>query len=252
MSVEWLAPVRAALDSMDSSTDVFFRDDDAGWADGELFALLDCFGKFNMPIDLAVIPQAIDRPLAEALLERRQHNPAILGFHQHGYAHSNHEIVGRKCEFGQSRDYEQQHRDLLAGKKHLASLFESALDYIFTPPWNRCTADTANCLIDLGFHALSRDLTAKPFSLNTLAELPVSIDWCGIRAKSAKPWSALAGVISECLVQANNGTIGIMLHHAVMDNEDLHQLRALLELFSIHRLVGNRLMRQCLVSASRS
>lgn len=246
MSVDWLAPVRAALDSIDSHIIVFFRDDDAGWADNQLYALLDCFTNLNMPIDLAVIPQAIDHRLAETLLDRRLHNPAILGLHQHGYAHNNHEVAGRKCEFGPSRNYENQYGDVLAGKMHLDTLLESALDNIFTPPWNRCTNDTASCLINLGFNALSRDLTATPFKLNNLVELPVGVDWCGIRARFAEPWSALASAIAVRMLQAKTQPIGIMLHHAVMDSEDLNHLQALLHLFSKHRLVKNQLMRECL------
>lgn len=34
---------------------------------------------------------------------------------------------------------------------------------IFTPPWNRCTEQTAAALANLGFQVLSRDHTAVPF-----------------------------------------------------------------------------------------
>ncbi|MEQ1529133.1 MAG: hypothetical protein ABL925_07440 [Methylococcales bacterium] len=248
MSIDWLAPVRAALDDLDTVTEVFFRDDDAGWADDRLYALLDCFGKQAIPLDLALIPQALTQPLADALLQRRQCSPATLGLHQHGYSHSNHETSARKCEFGPSRNYAHQYQDLWLGKARLEAMLGPVPDKIFTPPWNRCTTETANCLIDLGFQALSRDMTATALHLNNLAELPVGIDWCGIRAKNAKPWSALADAISQRLFKASTNAIGIMLHHAVMDTEDLAHLHPLLELFSTHPKVDNRLMRECLAT----
>ena len=41
MTNDWLAPVRAALDTAEWSPTVFFRDDDAGWDDDRLMRLLD-------------------------------------------------------------------------------------------------------------------------------------------------------------------------------------------------------------------
>ena len=40
-----------------------------------------------------------------------------------------------------------------------------AVDPIFTPPWNRCTQATADCLAMLGYRVLSRDATASRLRL---------------------------------------------------------------------------------------
>jgi hypothetical protein len=53
--VHWLDPVTAALDAAPAPVDVFFRDDDAGWATDRLLALLDRFAPHELPLDLAVI-----------------------------------------------------------------------------------------------------------------------------------------------------------------------------------------------------
>ena len=37
----WLDPLRAALDDTPRPVDFFFRDDDAGWDDERLFAMLE-------------------------------------------------------------------------------------------------------------------------------------------------------------------------------------------------------------------
>jgi hypothetical protein len=249
MSENWLTPIRETLETLDKPITLFFRDDDAGWADNRLFALLDCFASHNIPIDLAVIPQELQPPLANHLLKRKHSQPKLLGLHQHGYAHCNHELEGRRCEFGASRDYASQFLDLKAGHEHLLYLLDSALDLIFTPPWNRCNDTTSACLVDLGFSALSRNRGAALLADNTLPELPITIDWCGIRARADDPWSNLAQTIVTELRHSETKPIGLMLHHAVMDDDDLRYMHALLALLAGHDRILCRLM-QPLVQAA--
>lgn len=249
MPADWLRPVRMALDAREQAIEIFFRDDDAGWDDDRLYALLECFRDCNIPIDLAVIPEVLSQSLAGSLLGRWRRNPFMLGLHQHGYSHNNHENQGRKCEFGVSRSEERQFKDLLAGKQQLECLFGSALDRIFTPPWNRCSQATADSLLKLGFQALSRNRGAAPLHTGTLREIPVAIDWCGVRIKSAQPWIVLGQAIADVLHPEHPEPLGIMLHHAVMDVDDLEHLQALLQLFREHPHTHCRLMREFLDDA---
>ena len=154
-SDSWLRPVEEALDAADRPVRFFFRDDDAGWGDVRLIELLDLFAACSLPVDLAVIPRALDAGLAGELGMRRR-----VGLHQHGLAHVNHEREGRKCEFGPARAADAQRRDIEAGRARLADLLGARVDPIFTPPWNRCTADTGRCLAALGFEVLSREARA--------------------------------------------------------------------------------------------
>src|SRR4051794_33505250 len=97
--------LRKLLDSLDRSPrrlEVFFRDDDAGWDDDRLLALVDLFAERGLPLDLAVIPAELSARLASALVARD------VGLHQHGYSHANHEVEGRKCEFGPGRGADLQ------------------------------------------------------------------------------------------------------------------------------------------------
>ena len=75
----WLDPVRHALDSRATPVAVFVRDDDAGWDDAALARLLDVCATHRAPIDLAVIPAALDDERAAWLLARRDAHPARLG-----------------------------------------------------------------------------------------------------------------------------------------------------------------------------
>lgn len=227
---DWLAPIRRALDLRRDPATIFFRDDDAGWDNDALFALLDVFATREIPVDLAAIPAAITPALAQALAVRRAAGAAI-GIHQHGWVHANHEPEGRRCEFGAARSHARQRGDIAEGQARLRALFGAELDPIFTPPWNRCSQATADVLNDLGFEILSRDQSAAPLALGRLRSAPVCVDWT--KWVSTDPsGAALAQHIAASL--AANEPCGIMLHHATMDPEDRHRLDALLALLGEH------------------
>lgn len=229
---EWCTPIFLALAQRSTPCQVFFRDDDAGWADQALFALLDRFSAHGVPLDLALIPAALTRPLAGALLRRiAAGDGERLGIHQHGFAHLNHEAEGRKWEFGPSRSYAEQRTAIEAGHALIAAEFGTLTDPIFTPPWNRCTEDTVRALTDLGFEALSRDSTAAPLAQHRLQEIPVTVDWCKMRRPGSSA-TALGLRISACL--ESEPQCGIMLHHAAMDAADLALLDDLLPLLRDH------------------
>src|SRR5262245_13245703 len=215
--VRWLDPVRDALDAAASPVPVFFRDDDAGWDDARLCALLDRFREYALPVDVAVIPAALGEGLARELAARG------VAVHQHGFAHSNHEREGRKFEFGPSRSREQQLSDIEAGRRLLAERLD--VEPIFTPPWNRCTRETALCLAELGFEVLSRESRAEP--LGVLPELPVSLDFVRLSpADLARRFS-----VAE-------PPVGVMFHHAEMDDAAMDRAGELLALLASHERVA--------------
>lgn len=225
----WLDPVRRALDGAGAPVTFFFRDDDAGWSDDRLYRLLDVFQRQAIPIDLAVIPTALGDSLARCLVDRLQSSAGRIGLHQHGFSHVNHEVAGRKCEFGPSRGEADQAEDLRAGKRHLEDAMGPVFDPIFTPPWNRCTQATANALASCGYRVLSRDITAPPLQLNDLSELPVCVDWCGAEKRGeGLPW--IGRQITEHVTRGI--PVGIMLHHAVMSQENRIAVAELLDLLA--------------------
>jgi len=224
----WLDPVRRALDA-DSPITFFVRDDDAGWEDDKLLRLLDVVADVQLPITLAAIPTAIGSRLASELRRRLDAPVPAVSVHQHGFAHVNHEPGGRKSEFGASRPRDLQRRDLANGRTQLEEALGRALPPIFTPPWNRCTRDTAECLVELGFQILSRDAAAEPFGVASLGELPVHLDWTGRRGvrRGSTEWGE---TIARAI--ASGRTIGFMLHHAVMTPDERRMLSELLQLLA--------------------
>jgi hypothetical protein len=216
-----------ALDRLDAPVNFFVRDDDVGWADERLIALLEVMAEAGVPIDLAAIPTAVTPGLAGVLTARRRAGQ-VIGIHQHGYAHSNHETTGRKCEFGPTRDAAQREADLRLGREQLQALFGDDLDPIFTPPWNRVSADTPHMLAALGFVALSRDMTAP--AQQALPEIAVHTDWSKqwllALPQQGEPEMLIAQDLSEHV--SAGACVGLMLHHAAMSDSEFEALHSLL------------------------
>jgi hypothetical protein len=236
-----LGRVLAALDREGPVIDAFIRDDDAGRGDHELMALLDVTMQAEVPIDLATIPCDLSAGLVNELLGRMNDAPSLLGVHQHGYAHKSHEVDGRRCEFGASRSAAQQRGDLVEGRLRLREAFSTQVDAIFTPPWNRCTADTAAVLQELGFQMLSRDRSARPTT--TMRELPVDVDWT--RAWREDGEERLAQTFANALRarEADGQPLGLMLHHEVMSHEERCCLGTWLSALGKHPRLHWRLMK---------
>jgi hypothetical protein len=228
---DWLDPVRAALDADRGVTTFFFRNDDAGWEQPRLLRLLDLFARSGAPVDVATIPGSLTPQIAADLRRMARAAPGLVEVHQHGFKHRNHEMNGRRSEFGPSRAVDDQRRDLAHGKRLLEDMVGECVRPIFTPPWNRCTETTVHCLKDLGFAILSRDASAGIAGVPGVAERPVTLDWCGRRGVRL----GLAGWAQEIAGSVGGGSpVGIMLHHAVMTDDDLRPLSALLRLLSRH------------------
>jgi hypothetical protein len=235
-----------ALDVAPAPVHFFLRDDDGGWDDARLFALLDCTERAGVPIDVAMIPCATSAALAASLGTRINAAPQLVGVHQHGFAHSNHETVERKCEFGAARGLLAQCDDLVAGRERLRELFGARLDDLFTPPWNRCGAGTPALLAALGYSALSRDRGASAQS--ALPELAVDLDWCKQRRLAASAGEdfgqRIGRELARCIGQQQQPTLGVMLHHADMQGSERVLLSALLAAVKAHPRARWRPMRE--------
>ncbi len=209
----------------------FFRDDDAGWDDVALAALLDAFEPHGLPLDVAAIPEETTAETAHLLTTRAASGRNDVVVHQHGLRHVNHEAEGRKCEFGVSRSREQQLDDVAQGRDLMGSLFGD-VPAVFTPPWNRCAPWTPEVLAELGFAVLSRDVTAGLAGVPGLAEVPVTVDWFA-KVRKVPVDRAGRGTLLAAAA-ASDAPVGVMLHHAVTPAEDRADLGELLALVAGH------------------
>ena len=221
----WLKPIADALHERAVPLQLFIRDDDAGWDDARLARLVELCDRHEVALDLAVIPTALSLGTGAWLASRIGER---LRCHQHGFAHVNHALTGRKCEFGTDRAIDAQHADLRRGWSLLNQLLQGRVDEIFTPPWNRCSQATADALCELGFRGLSRDAGAAPLRLGSLQSLPVHVNWMKPRLDAEPDLHALAAMIAEALRRESE--VGLMLHHAVMTDRDFESFGELLAL----------------------
>jgi peptidoglycan/xylan/chitin deacetylase (PgdA/CDA1 family) len=242
----WLDPVRAALDRLDSGCTFFFRDDDAGWADERLFALLSRFERHGVRADVAVIPAAATPALARRL--RSIGHATGIRVHQHGLSHANHEVEARKCEFGAARAADVQAADVAAGRDLMRATFGDLVDPIFTPPWNRCTPMTGDALVAAGLEVLSRDVTAPRLDRPDLIEVAVSVDWFGRRKGVPLTRAELAAQIADRV--GGDHPVGVMLHHAVTDDDELARIDDLLDLVAAHPAVDTAVITELAAAQS--
>jgi peptidoglycan/xylan/chitin deacetylase (PgdA/CDA1 family) len=192
---------------------LFIRNDDVSDDEPRLRQLLALGEKHRVPLTLAVIPGL----LTEGAIELLNQQDDLIELQQHGWQHTNHETCGKKCEFGASRDNAAQHADLAAGQARMNEAFGTRWFPAFTPPWNRCTAATAQGLIDLSFCALSRDVSQASFDDPRLPEFPVTLDLFRWRGGAAlRPSDELHQELARQIRHTDR--IGMMLHHQVMDD----------------------------------
>jgi len=222
--------IRSAVDCVNAKQEdtlFFIRDDDVGWADDRMSALLDRMFYLDIPIDLAVIPMAATTDTVNLIRRLRHQKSGLLRLHQHGFMHSNHQENGRKCEFGKDRSEKDQKSDIEKGAKKIHAAFGELVDPIFTPPWNRCTQTTVDVLAEAGFRVLSRDATASPLDTKSIRELPITIDW--LKGVKGTLMSATAFLDYACTQITENKQVGIMLHHELMNKANLNFLTEFLE-----------------------
>jgi hypothetical protein len=220
--------LRKALGELQASgrqVKLFFRDDDVDQDEESLRRLFELFILEQVPVNLAVIPGLLTEDAIQLL---RQYHSPLFELNQHGWRHVNHEREGKKCEFGPSRSFEQQLEDIAIGQRRMKEAFGDGWSRVFTPPWNRCTEDTFRALDYLGFEAISKARGKQPLTGYKFREISITLDlyrWQG-RPTMKSPEK----FISELVAQMKElDTIGIMLHHKVMDVKVFSLLERLIE-----------------------
>ncbi|NNK95588.1 MAG: polysaccharide deacetylase family protein, partial [Desulfobacterales bacterium] len=156
-------------------------------------------------------------------------------WHQHGWTHTNHEPVGKKCEFGNSRAPADIEDDIISGKERLQNIIGAQVSPIFTPPWNRCSQSTLHILKNAGFKAVSRSSGATPESAPLFADYQVNVDLH--TRKESDHASCLSALVSEFKQATRSGRVGIMIHHQRMNRNAFTVLENLLALVAENELL---------------
>ncbi|MDC4206937.1 MAG: glycosyltransferase (plasmid) [Candidatus Manganitrophus sp.] len=225
--LERLKPLLEKMGEEKRGIDLFLRDDDIDNDEETLQYLFDITLARHVPLNLEIIPGALTDAGIKLLDHHKHLHPTLFELNQHGWLHLNHEKEGRKCEFGISRNFDQQWEDISGGKTLLEKIFGDKFYPVFTPPWNRCTEETFKVLDRLGFRVFSKDKGDRLVTGFGFKEISTTLDlyrWKG------KPSLKSPEEIVESLTfqMRETGPIGILLHHQVMSDEAFAFLDALL------------------------
>lgn len=215
---------------------IFFRADDIGIASVRFRQLISCFQKHRLPLCLATVPAWVNEARLRELRHITGMDSSQWCWHQHGQLHRNFAPAGKKQEFAASRSKSTIHTSVGKGKNKLEQLLGPDFQPIFTPPWNRCSSDTLEALVELGFKAVSRSRGAEPETLPQLPDLQVNVDLH--TRKETEPAMSLFKLMAEIEQGVGSGLCGIMIHHQRMNGAALELLDTLLGLIkSNHRLM---------------
>lgn len=197
---------------------VFFRADDIGAPSTQFSKLIALFQKHKLPLCLAVVPCWLTSDRFDSLSSLTgPPDSSQWCWHQHGWLHKNHELQGKKQEFGPARDSAALTADLTKGCTRLQQIMAQTFSPYFTPPWNRCNMATMEGLVKLDFKAISRSSNAKPNSPSALPDIQVNIDLH--TRKESDPSQSLTMLLTELETGIASGRAGIMLHHQRMNTE---------------------------------
>lgn len=212
---------------------LFFRADDVA-VPGKPFArLMELFMRHGVPLSLAVVPSWLTGARWQELKELAEKSPSLWCWHQHGWRHLNHEMHGKRQEFGPSRSPSRIREDLLRGRHRLEVHMEQDFYPVFTPPWNRCDLNTLKLLKELGYHAVSRAQASLPPTPEGLPDFPVNVDLHTRKeANPAVDWDDLFSDLGHAVA---SGLCGIMIHHQRMNDVAFDFLDLLLQKLSHHQ-----------------
>ncbi|MCF6186966.1 MAG: polysaccharide deacetylase family protein [Desulfobulbaceae bacterium] len=220
---------------------VFFRADDIGKMDAAFIRMMELFGQYQMPLCLAVVPMWMNKERRQAMGRFSPDDP-LWCWHQHGYAHINHEAGGKKNEFGESRPEGDVRRDLVSGRQCLENVLGSAFCPVFTPPWNRCSPVALQLLSELGFKAVSRSGGVQPQA--DLPDLYVNVDLH--TGKETALSTAMELLLADWKRGVEQGRLGIMLHHQRMNEHSFFLLEQLFKILQSREGIALRTFRKLL------
>ncbi len=217
------------------SVDLFFRADDVGVPGMQFARMMSLFAKYGVPLSLAIVPAWLTPDRWQYLNGFEKINPSRWCWYQHGWRHVNHEVEGKKQEFGAARSLSEIKQDLMRGKGRLEQLMGKAFSPVFTPPWNRCSADTLQVLKDLGYAAISRSSGSQPHSPGGLPDFYVNVDLH--TRKEQNPAAGWHNLWLEFERAIASGYCGIMIHHQMMNHAAFDFLEILLKALVNHKKI---------------
>ena len=191
----------------------WWRDDDAGAPTAEIGRLLELSAAAEVPLALAVVPEAA-QPALFRLLHARV---AVL---QHGCDHVNRAgPEEKKTEFPAAEGDAVALERLAAARRYLEAMAGTWALPVLAPPWNRLRGTLAARLAEIGFRGLSaygpRPATPPGAGLTKVNTHVDIVAWNAGRGFVGE--EAALALVQRQLAAGTDEPIGILTHHAVHD-----------------------------------
>ncbi|MBU2981384.1 polysaccharide deacetylase family protein [Lentibacter algarum] len=210
----------------------WWRDDDAIAATPALERLGALARSHAMPVHIAVIPSLLEESLVQAV-----NTSDTFKVLTHGWAHKNHALSGKKCEFGGDRPLAVRQQEARDGRDILQAGFGANAYDVFVPPWNRIADDLTAELPTLGYEAIStftpRSTATTPEGLHIVNTHLDPIDWRGTRdtVPPAQFAQSAAALLQARRMGKDDSTepLGLLTHHLVHTADIWHTVEAFLD-----------------------
>jgi hypothetical protein len=212
---------------------IFLRADDVAVPGSRFSRLLDLFFHQRAPLCLAVVPAWLTQARWLQIRDIRQDSAHLWCWHQHGWRHINHQITGKKQEFGSDQSQFEIENDIIRGRQRLEDILGRQFYPVFTPPWNRCDTRTLKLIHKHGFAAVSRAYDGDVRSPEGLTNLYVNVDLH--TRKEASPVAGWSNLFEELKTAISSGCCGIMIHHQRMNDVAFIFLEILLQVVAARK-----------------
>jgi len=196
--------------------ELFFRADDIGVPSLLFSRMIELFQHYHMPLCLAIVPSWLTEKRYAGLRAITGNDDTFWCWHQHGRRHRNFEPEGKKQEFGPARSKMTIQTELQHGLDRLHHFLQESFSPFFTPPWNRCSLETAEVLKALGFKGISRSTGARPDLSRFLPDFQINVDLHTRKEPTAA--ESLENLLREVEDGLASGRCGIMIHHQRMND----------------------------------
>lgn len=199
---------------------VLVRIDDTGVYNSQKDCIIYNLCEAKIKVSCAVVPTWLTDECLKFLLSVDRLFPGHLEIHQHGYSHQDYSAGGihSKYEFGHSRNYNQQLRDIIQGRRILENAFGPLFFPAFTPPYGEYNNSTLIALKEAKFKAISNFADCELESNSILPDFSPDIDcflWDPIRER---PWKDIE---MEWWENSNHLFRGFILHPRFMTPESV-------------------------------
>lgn len=200
---------------------IFIRDDDVYKHSERFVNLFNFFKKYKIPVIYAVVPNLIEKKIIHFLNKEKKNNPKLFDIIQHGWNHKNYsKNLNNKYEFGKSRSYLQQKKDLLNGYRKMTKLFGRNFSPAFAPPYHGYNQITLKIINELKIPIFSAGNKVK-IKNKSFLDLPAQIS-INNYDKNGKPLALNSkSMIKKFLSHLGQdlNVQGIVFHHNAISNK---------------------------------